>query len=81
MRCIRSLITKAFVILSLALGGMPRVVALLDLLQAPSVARVAITNRRRPEYDELFTGADRDERHVPARGERPDLTYLRVDAA
>jgi hypothetical protein len=81
MRRIRSLITKAFVITSLALGGMPRVVALLDLLQRPAVARVAITNRRRLEYAELFTAADPDQPHVPVRQKRPDRTYLRVDAA
>ena len=85
MSRIRTFVTKIFVVTSLALGGIPRIVTLLELLQSPSVARVAITHRRRPDYADLLSPVDQDElRRAAARLPRKDragITYLRVDAA
>ena len=59
---LRISLTKLFVVLSLSLGRMPRLVALLDLFHTPSVARVMLTRKRNLTYTEFFTLLDRDGR-------------------
>jgi hypothetical protein len=64
MARIRALIVKAFVVLSIVLGRVPRIVVLLDLFHQPSVARVLLTRRRTPAYSEFFTLRDREGRRA-----------------
>jgi hypothetical protein len=47
-------IARLFTALAIALGVRPRFVSLLDLLQRPPVQIVAITRRRRLDYESLF---------------------------
>ena len=62
MSRLRMFLAKLFVLLTLSLGRMPHVVALLELLQPPSVAHVLHIRRRRLAYTEFFTLLDRDGR-------------------
>lgn len=90
----RILLTKLFVVISLSLGRMPRLVALLDLFHTPSIARVVVTRKRKLAYTELFTVLDRDGRRAApitrsslsvSKPDRADLVpqkrYIPVDTA
>lgn len=86
-------LSKLFVVVSLAFSRMPRAIALLDLFQRPTIARVAITRRRNLEYAEFFSARDRDGRraapiaqaktHAAARvqPEKAEREYIRVRSA
>jgi len=71
-RAIAQLVT----VMTISLGVRPPVVALLELLQRPSVRIVMITRRRAPEYTSLFMleaesqRSDRDSAHQSAAEER-----------
>jgi len=84
MAGLRLSLSKLFVVLSLALGRMPRIVTLLELLYTPSVAHVMITRRRRIGYADFFTRLDRDGRRA-ARASRAAAAaperYIPVDTA
>ena len=64
MSRLRMFLAKLFVLLTLSLGRMPHVVALLELFQPPSVAHVLHIRRRRLAYTEFFTLLDRDGRRA-----------------
>jgi hypothetical protein len=78
MSQIRTLVTKVFIVTGLALGRISHVVALLDLIQPPSVARVIVTRRRRLDYVEFFSRSDPDGRRAAPierpQGDRADRT-------
>ena len=73
MTYLRALLAKLFVMVGLALGQLPRVIVLLDVLQQPRIARVLLTRRRALAYEEFFTLRDRDGRRAApiARGAAP----------
>jgi hypothetical protein len=64
MARLRVSLTKLFVLASLSLGQMPRLVALLDLFHTPSTARVLLTRKRNLAYADFFTILDRDGRRA-----------------
>ncbi len=64
MSSLTTLVAKVFVVVSLACGRMPRVIALLDLFHQPSIARVIIIRRRQLTYAEFFSAKDRDGRRA-----------------
>ena len=64
MSGLRIFLSKLFFVLSLSLGRMPPVVALLELFHTPSVAGVMLTRRRRLAYTEFFMLLDRDGRRA-----------------
>jgi hypothetical protein len=90
---LRISLTKLFVVLSLSLGRMPRLVAVLDLFRTPPVARVLLTRKRNLTYTDFFTLLDRDGRRAApiaraARDSRDIVEeriarerYISVDAA
>jgi hypothetical protein len=57
-------ISKLCVVVSLSVGRMPRIAAMLELLHTPSIAHVLLTRRRRLSYSDFFTPLDRDGRRA-----------------
>lgn len=64
MSRLRITLSQLCVVLSLALGRMPRMMSLLDLLHEPRAAYVLISRRRRLSYADFFTPLDPDGRRA-----------------
>jgi hypothetical protein len=88
MTSLRPMFTQLYVALILALGKMPGMVTLLDVMARPTIARVNITRRRRLAYADFFTATDVEGRRAapiarsatrlrgrgPTRGSAPQET-------
>jgi len=58
MTSLQRMLTQLYVALILALGKMPRMVTLLDVMARPTITRVSITRRRRLNYVDFFSALD-----------------------
>ena len=88
MISLRPMLTQLYVALILALGKLPHMVTLLDVMARPTIARVSITRRRRLDYTDFFTTTDVEGRRAapiarsaaplrsqwPTRGSAPQET-------
>jgi len=64
MTNLHRMLTQLYVALILAIGKMPSMATLLDVMARPTIARVSITRRRRLDYADFFTATDVEGRHA-----------------
>lgn len=80
MSRLRISLSKLCVVLSLSVGRMPRIAAMLELLHTPAIAHVLITRRRCLSYTDFFTPLDRDGRRAAPIKRSPAAGYVHSGA-